>query len=372
MDPGKVFCHNPDCPARGKMDCGNIGIHSRKENRYICHTCGKTFAETKGTVLYRLRYPADFVIQMITLLAYGCPIPAIVAAFGLDERTVSSWQRRAGHHCQKIHNHLVQQPRDLGQVQADEIRVKHQGGIAWLAMALQVSTRLWLGGVVSAHRDGNLISHIIEQVRGCALYRRLLFCVDGFSAYVSAIQKVFRTPVFTGKRGRPHLRAWEHVCIVQVVKQVSKRRVVGVIRRIAGGTPEQVKLMLKQTQNTMQAHVAYIERLNGTFRSRITALIRRGRSLARQLATLQQSIYLVGTVYNFCEPHQSLRKILHLPNNRKRWIQRTPAIAAGIADHIWTMQELLSYQVPLPPWEPPKRRGRPSRQTKELIRRWFL
>jgi transposase-like protein len=372
MDPSKVFCHNPDCPARGKTDCGNIGIHSRKERRYICHVCGKTFTESKGTVFYRLRYPSDFVVQMITLLAYGCPVPAIVAAFSLDERTVASWQRRSGNHCQQIHEHLVQQPRDLGQVQADEIRVKHQGGIAWLCMALQVSTRLWLGGVVSAHRDGKLVTHLIEQVRRCALYRRLLFCVDGFSAYVSSIQKVFRTPIFTNKRGRPHLRAWEHVCIVQVIKQVSRRRVVGVIHRIAGGTSEQVKMLLKQTQNTIQPHVAYIERLNGTFRSRITALIRRGRSLARQLTTLQQSTYLVGTVYNFCEPHQSLRKRLHLPNNRKRWVQRTPAIAAGITDHIWTMQELFSYQVPLPPWEPPKRRGRPSRQTRELIERWIL
>jgi len=372
MDPSKVFCHNPDCPARGKTGYGNIGVHSRKENRYICHTCGKTFAESKGTVFYRLRYPVEFVTQMITLLAYGCPIAAIVAAFGLDERTVSSWQRRAGKHCKKVHNHLVQQPRDLGQVQADEIRVKHQGGIAWLAMALQVSTRLWLGGIVDAHRDGNLISHLIEQVRRCALYRPLLFCVDGYAAYVSAIQKIFRTPVFTGKPGRPHLRAWEHVCIIQVMKQISKRRVVGVIRRIAQGSSQQVKLLLEHTQNTVQAHVAYIERLNGTFRSRIAALVRRGRSLVRQLRTLQQSTYLVGTVYNFCEPHQSLRMILHLPNNRRHWVQRTPAIAAGITDHIWTVQELLSYQVPLPPWEPPKRRGRRSKHIQELIKRWIL
>jgi transposase-like protein len=372
MDPSKVFCHNPDCPARGKAGRGNIGIHSRIERRYICSVCGKTFAESKGTVFYRLRYPVEFVTQMITLLAYGCPIAAIVAAFGLDERTIASWQRRAGKHCHKVHNHLVQQPRDLGQIQADEIRVKHQGGIAWLAMALQVSTRLWLGGIVDAHRDGNLISHLIEQVRRCALYLPLLFCVDGYAAYVSAIQKVFRTPVFTGKRGRPHLRVWEHVCIVQVVKQVSKERVVGVIRRMVGGTSEQVGLLLKQTQNTMQAHVAYIERLNGTFRSRIAALVRRGRSLVRQLRTLQQSTYLVGTVYNFSEPHQSLRKILHLPNNRKHWVQRTPAIAAGITDHIWTVQELLSYQVPLPPWEPPKRRGRRSKHIQELINRWIL
>jgi len=372
MDPSKVFCHNPDCPARGKSGRGNIGIHSRKKHRYICHLCGKTFTESKGTVFYRLKYPVEFVTQMITLLAHGCPIAAIVAAFKLDERTVASWQDRAGAHCQKVHEHLVEQPRDLDQVQADEIRVKHQGGIAWLAMALQVTTRLWLGGEVSAHRDGELITRLIERVHRCALYRGLLFCVDGFSAYVSSIRKVFRTPIFTGKWGRPHLREWEHICIVQVIKQVSRKRVVRVIRRVAQGTSEQVESLLKQTQNTLQGHVAYIERLNGTFRSRIAALARRGRSLARQSETLHQAMYLVGTVYNFCAAHKSLRKVLYLPHNNRRWIPRTPAIAAGITDHIWTIQELLSYQVPLPPWEPPTRMGRPTNHIKELIKRWIL
>jgi transposase-like protein len=372
MDPSKVFCHNPDCPARGKLGRGNIGIHSRKKRRYICHLCGKTFTESKGTVFYRLKYPIEFVTQMITLLAHGCPIAAIVAAFGLDERTVASWQSRAGEHCQKVHEHLVEQPRDLGQVQADEIRVKYQGGIAWLAMALQVATRLWLGGEVSAHRNGELITRLIERVHRCALYRGLLFCVDGFSAYISSIQKVFRTPIFTGKLGRPHLREWEHICIVQVIKQVSKKCVIGIIRRIAQGTSEQVESLLKQTQNTLHGHVAYIERLNGTFRSRIAALVRRGRSLARQSETLHQAMYLVGTVYNFCAAHKSLRKVLYLPHNNRRWIPRTPAIAAGITDHIWTVQELLSYQVPLPPWEPPKQRGRPTNHVKELIKRWIL
>ena len=74
----------------------------------------------------------EVVTQVITLLAYGCPLQAIVAAFGIDERTVASWQQRAGEHCQQVHQHLVQHPRDLGQVQADEIRVKYQGGIGWL------------------------------------------------------------------------------------------------------------------------------------------------------------------------------------------------------------------------------------------------
>jgi hypothetical protein len=121
---------------------------------------------------------------------------------------------------------------------------------------------------------------------------------------------------------------------------------------------------------TIQAHVAYIERLNGTFRSRIVALVRRGRCLVRQLSVIQYAMYLVGSVYNFCAPQKSLRLALYLPGNRIHRIPRTPAIAAGITDHIWTIHELLSYQVPLPPWEPPKRRGRPSKRIKELIKQW--
>jgi transposase-like protein len=372
MDPTKVFCHNPNCLASGKLELKNIGVHSIIQSRYICHICGKTFTDTKGTVFYRLKHSEQFVTLIITLLAFGCPTIAIVKAFGLDERTVADWQCRAGIHCQKVHQHLVQQPHDLGQIQADEIRVKHQGGIAWLAMAIAVSTRLWLGGIVGACRDANLIMSLIGQVRSCVLYRPLLFCVDGLITYVSVIQKVFAIPILNGKRGRPCLKAWENLCIVRVIKQVSGKRVAGITQRIACGTWKQACLLLKQTQNTSRpnAHTAYIERINGTFRSRITALVRRGRSLVRQLATLRNGMYLVGTVYNFCTPHKSLRKVLYLPADSHRWIPMTPTMAIGITDHVWTVRELLSYQVPLPSWKLP--RGRPSKRMKELINRWNL
>jgi len=380
MDPTKVFCHNPNCIASGKLGLKNIGIHSIIQSRYICHICGKTFTDTKGTIFYRLKHSEQYVTLIITLLAFGCPTIAVVKAFGLDERTVADWQCRAGIHCQKVHRHLVQEPHDLGQIQADEIRVKHQGGIAWLAMAIAVSTRLWLGGVVSACRDANLIMSLIEQVRCCALYLRccalyrpLLFCVDGFVAYVSAIQKVFRIPIINGKRGRPSLKAYENLCIVRVIKQVSGKRVMGITQRIACGTWKQACLLIKHTQNTLNAHTAYIERINGTFRSRITALVRRGRSLVCQLATLRNVMYLVGTVYNFCTPHKSLRKVLYLTDksfDNHRWIPMTPAMAAGITDHVWTVSELLSYQLPLPYWKQPI--GRPSKRMKELINRWNL
>jgi len=369
MDPQAVFCPNQACPASGQIGQGNIGVHSRKERRYKCHVCDKTFAETKGTPFYRLRTAKDIVIIVVTLLAYGCPVQAIVAAFDLDERTVLSWQSRSGKHCQQVHEHLVERQRDLGQVQADEIRVKMQGFIVWMAMAMQVQTRLWLGGEISQHRDKYLMRALMQRVRHCALCRPLLVCVDGCQAYIDAIRKAFREPI-RGQAGRPRLRPWDGIFIAQVIKQYAQKRVVGVKRHLVQGTQAQIDALVQKTQGRGVINTAYIERLNATFRSRIAALVRRGRALARQIPTLHDGMYLVGTVYNFCTYHKSLRVPLYVSNYRRRWLRRTPAIAAGITDHRWTVEELLTFQVPPPPWQPPKRRGRPSKAMKALVARW--
>ena len=101
-----------------------------------------------------LRKPTELIVIVVTLLAYGCPVQAIVQAFDLDERTVASWRDRAGKPCQRVHQAIVEQRRvDLVHVQADEIRVKARGMVVWMGLALMVSTRLWLGGVVSQSRD---------------------------------------------------------------------------------------------------------------------------------------------------------------------------------------------------------------------------
>src|SRR2546423_12264682 len=227
MDPATTFCPNRHCPARGQTGMDNIGIHSRKEQRFICHECQKTFSAGKGTVFYRWRTSAETVVIVLTLLAHGCPLQAMVPAFGFDERTIAAWWARSGRHGQAVHEYLVEQPRDLGQVQADELRVKKQGGIVWMALAMMVKTRLWLGGEVSEQRDLPLIRGLIERVRRCAAHRPLLFCIDGLCSYIRAIRETFRDPVPTGKGGRPRLRPWRHVLIAQVVKRYERRRAVG-------------------------------------------------------------------------------------------------------------------------------------------------
>ena len=132
MDPRGQFCHNPACPARGQVGQGNMGVHSAAERRYVCHACGVTFAGTKGTPFYRLKKAEGLVETVLTPLCQGCPVQAVVAAFGPDERTAADWQARGGARCERVHAHLVQRGRvDLGHVQADELWVKVVGGKAW-------------------------------------------------------------------------------------------------------------------------------------------------------------------------------------------------------------------------------------------------
>ena len=311
--------------------------------------------------MYRLRTATATVTRVVTLLAHGCPPQAIVAAFGFDERTVARWMARGGVQGQAVQEHLVEQPRDLGQVQADEIRVKKQGGIVWMALAMMIRTRLWLAGEVSEHRDMPLIRRLIERVRRCAAPRPLLVCTDGLCSYIRAIRETFRDPVHTGKGGRPRLRPWRNVLIAQVVKRYERRCVVATERRIVDGTPARVETLRRRSQGGGVINTAYIERLNATFRARLASLTRRGRALARRTLTLQHGMYMIGTVYNFCTPHESLCVAGG---------KQTPAMAAGITDHCWTIRELLEFHVPPPRWTPPKRRGRPSHTLKRLMARW--
>jgi transposase-like protein/IS1 family transposase len=368
MDPTTVFCPNEHCHARGQTGMGNIGIHSQKEQRFICHACHKTFSARKGTVFYRLRTAAETVVLVVTLLAHGCPLQAIVAAFGLDERTVAAWWARSGRQGQAVQEFLVERPRDLGQVQADELRVKKQGGIVWMALAMMVKPRLWLGGEVSEQRDMALIRRLIERVRRCAAQRPLLFCTDGLCAYIRAIRETFRDPARTGKGGRPRLRPWRHVLIAPVVKRYERRRVVETERRIVDGTPARVETLRRRSQGDGVINTAYMERLNATFRERLAPLARRCRALARQTLTLEHGMYLIGTVYNFCTYHASLPLAAQATSTGA--INRTPAMAAGITDHGWTVRELLAFHVPPPRWAPPKQRGRPSQALQRLIARW--
>jgi hypothetical protein len=198
---------------------------------------GKRGATEAGTMVEGVRKPQALIVIVVTLVAYGCPTQAIVHAFGLDERTVARWQWRAGKHCQQVHEAVVQQGRlDLVQGPPDEMRVKGRQMIAWMGLAMMVSTRLWLEGVVQVRRDRHLADRLLSQVRACCQpVRALLVCTNGWSAYPNSIRRAFREKVkTTAGRGRACLQVWPDVFIATVIKRTAKKRVVEVIRRMLG------------------------------------------------------------------------------------------------------------------------------------------
>ena len=169
-----------------------------------------------------LRKPVDLIVIVVTLLSYGCPVQAIVHAFDLDERTVADWRDRAGAHCQNVHQAIIEQGQlDLMHVQADEIRVKGCKMIAWMGLAMMVSTRLWLGGVVQLSRDRRLADRLMVQVRRSAqALRPLLVLTDGWSAYPNSIRRAFREKVKQNRGvGRACLQIWPQLHIGTVIKR---------------------------------------------------------------------------------------------------------------------------------------------------------
>lgn len=202
---------------------------------------------------------------------------------------------------------------------------------------IQVSTRLWLGGAISPPRDTGWIRTLVTQIWACALCRPLLIYVDGLSRYVGAIRAVFREPMLTGRRGRSWWRPWDGVCIAQIIKQVESRRVTPTTRRLLRRACRQGALAAHEGRWLDQHRLyrtaeGHLPRPLGRLRPRMCAL-------ARQTATLEASMDLLGTVYNFCTEHDRLRLDGLLGGHK--WSPHTSAMAAGLTDYRWSVHDTL-------------------------------
>ena len=326
MNLQTVFCPNMACRDKHQVGKGNIVSHGKARQRCKCKSCGHTFSYRQGTMFAGLRTDIKIVTWVVGLIAWGCPVAAIVAVFELDERTVTDWMHRAGLYAESFH-HQHMQKLDLQHVQVDEIRLKMQQQVAWIAMAMSVGSRLWLGAVCQASRDKRLAKQIMTCIYNWAKQVPLVIAFDGWNAYPKACCKVFRESVLTGKIGGPRKQPWACLSMVQLVKQEAQKWVMH--RWVLSGSGSAIRYLLNVTQGVgTTINTAYIERLNATFRAHLACFARRTRCPARQRQTVGERVFLVGCLYNFCWLHTSLNK-------------QTPAMAAGLTDHSWSLEEFL-------------------------------
>jgi IS1 family transposase len=212
----------------------------------------------------------------------------------------------------------------------------------WMGLALLVESRLWIAGVVQQSRDRSLADRLLRQVRACAhSVSQVLVCVDGWAAYPKAIVRAFRERVkTTAGKGRCSLQVWPHLLIGQVIKKQRKRRTVEVKRTLLPGEESAALACLHDSGGGKEINTSFIERFNATMRERLAALTRRCRHASQRLEAVQWGMYLIGCTDNLCWVHQPLG--------------RTPAMAARLTDHAWSVKEVLCYKVAPAPFVPSK------------------
>jgi IS1 family transposase len=189
-----------------------------------------------------------------------------------------------------------------------------------------------------------------------------LCLTDGYKDYFTAILTHFGMWVQPSRRQvkgsspKPRWMPLPQLLYVQVVKSYRRRRIVAVKHRVVLGTMERVKQVLSACG--WQINTAFIERLNLDIRQRVAAVGRRVNTLCKGKDSLRQQLALFQVYFNFCLPHASLRQPLLVPEltngngSAKQWRPYTPAMAAGLTDHGWSLKEVLLFRVP--PWPQPQ------------------
>ena len=241
--------------------------------------------------------------------------------------------------CQKKSRHL----------HADEPR---EGiGDYWIWTAISLPSRLRITSYLSQERSEEAATSFIQQIRARSDGQAPFFTSDKLPAYVTALVANYSQPEPPPEkrgRGRPRLTPRRIIDAQLRYAQVDKRRqggrVVEVRRRIIFGQEGDIDVILKASGCGSQINTAYVERNNLTMRQNNGRLVRKALSFSKSVHYLQRHIALEDAVYNFVKPHLSLsRPIRNSEEKRRKWEPRTPAMAAGLTDHIWSVEELLEF-----------------------------
>jgi IS1 family transposase len=381
VDTSQQFCPNANCDYRGWVDWGNLRANGHPRGgpwrQCYCTACEGSFLETHGTPLHGKRVAPDLLGWAVGALAEGLGIRAVARVFEVDPNTVLQWLVEVADHATALSRYFLHDVR-VTQVQLDELfallsavkagEVSEAEAIQrlsrspqWVWTAIDPVTKLLLP-INVGDRTLAMAQRVVHQVvqvlaPGCVP----LFLTDGFKEYATALLTHFGHWVqlprrqATGPAPKPRWMPRPHLRYAQVIKTVRRRRLVRVRHRVVFGTLEAVQHVLAACG--WQINTAFVERLNLSLRQHVAAIGRRVSTLCKGEDGLRQQLGLYHVYYNFCLPHASLRHPLlqpeptHGTGSAKRWQPRTPAMAAGLTDHVWTLREVLLFRVP--PWPQP-------------------
>src|SRR6267143_363987 len=381
VDTSSHFCPTPQCAYAGWTGRGNLCANGHPSGapwrQLHCSSCKGYFLETHGTPLHGKRVAPEKLVWAVGALAEGLGIRAVARVFEVDPNTVLQWLVEVADHATAFSRYFLHDVR-VTQVQLDELfallsavkagEVSEAEAITrlsrsprWVWTAMDPVTKLLLAIDVGDRTLAMAQSMVHQVVQVLAPGCVPLFLTDGFKEYATAllthcgqwVQLPRRQA--TGPAPKPRWMPRPQLLYAPVIKTVRRRRLVRVRHRVVFGTLETVNAVLAPLG--CQINTAFIERLNLTIRQHVAAVGRRVSTLCKGEDGIQQQLALYHVYYNFCLPHASLRQALlqpeptHGTGSAKRWQPRTPAMAAGLTDHVWTLREVLLFRVP--PWAQP-------------------
>jgi hypothetical protein len=240
---------------------------------------------------------------------------------------------------------------DLCQKKQAHLKPEDPNGIGdtWVWKAIALPSRLRVVNHLSHQRSEKEAITFLAKFKGKTDGQPPLFTSDKLPAYVAALIANYSTPEPPPvKRGPGRPRKESHrvldpqLCYAQVDKYRENGHLIEVRRRIIFGAPKVITEIL----GDQQINTSYVERDHLTSRQSNGRLVRKTLSYSKKDSYLQRHLDLEDAVFNFVRPHRSLRVALPGPLKSRKWERRTPAMVAGLTDHMWTLEELLSYRIP--------------------------
>jgi IS1 family transposase/transposase-like protein len=378
VDTTGQFCPHATCSYHGRVGWGNIRANGhpngRRWRQLVCLGCKRHFLETHDTLFHGKHVDPDTLVWAIAALAEGLGIRAVARVFETDPTTVLDWLVEAAEHLEAFSRHFLHDL-DVEQVQLDELfallsavkesEISERHAIKrlsrsshWVWVAMDPVGKLILA-VDVGDRTLAMAQRLVHQVtRVLAPHCAPLFLTDGFREYLTALVTHYgqwMQPARRHDKGsqpKPRWMPLPGLLYAQVVKRYRRKRLVGVTHRVIFGAAETIKSIL--AKRGWKINTSFVERLNLDFRQHVAAIGRRVNTLCKHEDGLRQQLTIFQAYHNFVLPHASLRvplpEVETIPKtgSLKRWQPRTPAMAAGLTDRLWSVRELLMYRVP--PW----------------------